>query len=547
MTEGKGEPRDMEETDFIVVGAGSAGCVVAARLSEDPASHVALFEAGGSDRHPMISMPLAWMRTLAIPRFNWGTMSEPEPHMDGRVQPLPRGKVMGGCGSINGLMYIRGAAADYDAWRDRGLEGWGYEDVLPYFRRCESNWRGASDIHGGDGPVAVSPLKPHPELLPAMMAAAATFGYGAEPDFNVAAPEGFGLPDVMVRNGVRHSSARAYIDPVRGRRNLRIEQHALVRRIIFEGRRAIGIEYERNGRRALLRARREVVLCGGTFNSPQLLMLSGIGPAAHLRDHGIACLADLPGVGANLQDHPICLTFWQAAKPNTFEKELRADRLCWNILRWALTGKGAAAQSPLTIQGFMRSGPDQVRPDVQLQISHVSYEARPWFPGIRKGAGHMISSGAILLNPESRGRVSLASADPEAVPRVLLNFMEAEGDRRRLREMIRFQRRFLTAAPARDFVAAELAPGPAAGSDEAIDAWLRATVMSGAHAAGTCAMGTGPDAVVDAGLRVRGVEGLRVADCSVMPDIVRGNTAAPAMMIAEKAADMILGKSPAGA
>jgi choline dehydrogenase len=537
----------MEEVDFIVVGAGSAGCVLAARLSEDPSCRVILIEAGGADKHPMISMPVAWMQTLAIPRFNWGTMSEPEPFLDGRVQPLPRGKVMGGCGSINGLMYIRGAAADYDAWREEGLEGWGYDDVLPYFRRCESNWRGASEIHGGNGPVTVSSMIPHKELSPALMATVEQLGYRGEPDFNVPAPEGFGLPDVMVRKGRRHSSVRAYIDPVRGRHNLRIVPKAFVRKIVFEGRRAVGIEFERGGQRQALRARREIALCAGTFNSPHLLMLSGVGPAGHLREQGIECVHDLPGVGANLQDHPIGLTFWQSARPNTFENDLRFDKLAWNAVKWTLTGKGTPAQSPLTIQGFMRSGPDQARPDVQLQVSHVSYEARPWFPGIRKGAGHVISSGAILLNPESRGRVSLASPDPAVLPRILLNFLEAEGDRRRMRQMIRFQRALFNTAPISEFIACELAPGPGADSDEAIDGWLRATVMSGAHAVGTCAMGTGPQAVVDARLRVSGIEGLRVVDCSVMPHIVRGNTAAPAMMIAEKAADMIRGRARASA
>lgn len=535
----------MDEVDFIVVGAGSAGCVLAARLSEDGQSQVVLFEAGGSDKHPMISMPFAWMQTLGIPRFGWGVMSEPEPHMDGRVQALPRGKVMGGCGSINGLMYIRGAAADYDAWRDQGLQGWGYDDVLPYFRKSESNWRGASAIHGGEGPISVSPMIPHEELFPAFLETAGRLGYSPSPDFNVAAPEGFGLPDVMVRKGVRHSTSRAYIDPVRRRRNLEVKSKTLVRRVVFEGRKAVGVEYEQYGMRKVLRARREVILCAGAFNSPHLLMLSGIGRAEHLADHGIETIVDLPGVGENLQDHPIGLTFWGASKPVTFENELRLDRLTWNVLKWGLTGRGTPAQSPLTVQAFMRSGAEQERPDIQFQVSHVSYEARPWFPLIRGGAGHMISAGAILLNPESRGRVSLASPIPNEVPKVLLNFLEAEGDRVRLRQSFRFMREFFNTAPVSDFISGELAPGASAESDEAIDGWLRATVMSGAHPVGTCAMGHGPMGVVDPKLRVRGTEGLRVVDCSVMPDIVRGNTAAPAIMIAEKAADMILGKQAA--
>jgi choline dehydrogenase len=383
-------------------------------------------------------------------------------------------------------------------------------------------------------------MKPHAVLFPACIETAGKFGYGAAPDFNVAAPEGFGLPDVMVRDGVRDSTARAYIDPVRGSANLEVRSDTLVRRILFEGKKAVAVEYEQGGVRKLLRARREIILSAGAFNSPHLLMLSGIGPAGHLAEQGIDALVDLPGVGENLQDHPIGFTFWQASQPVTFENDLRLDRLAWNVLKWKLTGRGTPAQSPLTVQAFMRSGPQQDRPDIQFQVSHVSYEARPWFPMIRRGAGHMISAGSILLNPESRGRVSLASAEPGQVPKVQLNFLEAEGDRIRLRQSVRFMRDFFATDPVSGYIAAEAAPGPAADSDEAIDAWLRATVMSGAHPVGTCAMGTGPGAVLDAQLRVRGVDGLRVADCSVMPNIIRGNTAAPAIMIAEKAADMIL-------
>lgn len=533
---------NMQETDYIVVGAGSAGCVLAARLSEDPRFQVCLFEAGGSDKHPIISMPLAWMQASMMPRFGWGTVSEPEPYMDNRVQPLPRGKLMGGCGSINGLMYIRGAASDYDAWRDRGLAGWGYSDVLPYFRRSEANWRGKSAIHGDAGPVAVSPIAPHPELFPAFLGTAKQLGYRHEPDFNVAEPEGFGLPDVMVRKGVRDSTSRAFIAPLRNRANLRVVTQATVRRVIFEGRKAVGIDYDQNGVRKTMRARREVILSAGAFNSPQLLMLSGVGPGAHLSGMGIDPVVDLPGVGENLQDHPIGLTFWNAAKNNTFESELRLDRLAWNVAKWFLTGRGTPAQSPLSIQGFIRSSSAQERPDIQFQVSHVSYAARPWFPGLRKGAGHMISAGAILLNPASRGFVKLRSPEPEALPRIRLNFLEAESDRETMRDMVRFMRKFFATGPIASFVANEAAPGSAADSDDAIDAWLRATVMSGAHPVGTCAMGLGASAVVDPQLKVHGTEGLRIVDCSIMPDIIRGNTAAPVMMIAEKGADMILGK-----
>lgn len=530
------------EYDFVVVGAGSAGCVLAARLSEDGNQRVMLLEAGGSDRHPMIAMPLVWMKTQDMARFGWGTKSVPEPYLNGRVQQLPRGKVLGGCSSINGGMHIRGSARDYDSWSESGLDGWSYEEVLPYFKRSESDWRGDGPLHGGTGPLQTTALKKHPEFYSALIGAAEQCGYPEIGDFNVPQPEGFGIPDCNIHNGRRVSTSTAYLDPARSRPNLRIETHATVTRVIVEDGRATGVEFLRGGERLVVRARREVVIAAGAFNSPQLLMLSGIGPAEHLADLGIPVVVNLPGVGANLQDHPIALSFWEAAKPVTFERDLRMDRLAFNVARWMLTGKGTPAQSPLSIQGFVRSTASESRPDIQFQVSHVSFEARPWFPLLRKGAGHMLSSGALLLDPSSRGRVTLASPDPAALPKIELNFLDSEIDRIKMRAAIRFARTFFTRAAAKPVASRELAPGADVESDDAIDAWLRASVMSGAHPTSTCAMGTGPNAVLDANLRVRGVDGLRVVDCSVMPTIVRANTNAAAVMIAEKAADLLLGR-----
>ena len=537
----------MSEFDYIIVGAGSAGCVLASRLSESAAT-VLLIEAGGSESgHRRMRMPLAWRDTFMDPHLGWGYQSEPEPCAAGRRIPVPRGRVLGGSSSVNGMMYSRGHPADYDHWRALGLAGWGYAEVLPYFCRSESNWRGESLYHGASGPLTVAPHRTDRELYRQLIATAEKLGYRHLDDFHGAEAEGFSAPDFTVHRGERASTASRYLRPAMHRPNLRVETDALVGRVQIEGGRARGVQYQRDGRSIEVRARREVILAAGTFNSPQLLMLSGVGPAAALRAHGIVPLLDLPGVGRNLQDHQSVGVVFAARGAITFESALRADRLALSLLRWRLFGSGPVGDLPVGAQGFLRTRPDLDAPDVQFLVSPVSMAARPWFPGWRKGAGHVFSIANVVLHPVSRGEVRLRSSDPRSAPAIQFNLLQAPEDVATLRFMVRFCRRFFATAPASRLVAGELLPGAAVQSDDEIDAHLRGSVATAMHPTGSCAMGTGPDAVLDASLRVRGIDALRVVDASVMPTIVGGNTNAPVIMIAEKASDLILGRPPLAA
>jgi choline dehydrogenase len=538
----------MIRADYIVVGGGSAGCVLAARLTEDPRTRVVLLEAGESDvgRWAM-RMPLAWRDTFMDPSLSWGYVTEPEPFADNRVIPVPRGKVLGGSASVNGMMYSRGAAADYDEWAAAGLPGWGYRDVLPYFRKSEGNWRGSSAFHGGDGPLTVARHVPDDVIYPRMMGAARALGLKQLDDFHGPDTEGFSVPDFTVHRGERASTSVRFLRPALHRPNLTVITKALVHRLLLEGEHVRGVEYGVGGNIRTIDCDREVILAAGAFGSPHILLLSGIGPASGIEPHGIRVVHELPGVGANLQEHQSIGMMYQARGPITFDARLRADRLALDVLRWMLFRTGPIAGLPVSAQGFVRTSPELNKPDLQMLVSPVSMLARPWFPGWRAGAGHVLSVACVLLHPASRGRVSLRSADPAAAPRILLNLLQAPEDRRAFTRMLRFARRFFATDEAQKVVRNELIPGARLQSDAELEGFARANVRTAMHPTSSCAMGVGDDAVLDAQLRVRGIEGLRVADASAMPAIVGGNTNAPVIMIAEKAVDLILGRGAPGA
>jgi choline dehydrogenase len=525
----------------VIVGAGSAGAVLAARLTEDPAVRVLLLEAGGGADHWLIRMPLGFLKALRQPRYTWPYWTEPEPQLNDRKLILPRGRLLGGSSSINGMVFMRGHSADFDRWAQMGCQGWSYADVLPYFRKMERSWRGASDLHGGDGPLTVSPNATKWLLHDELMAAAKAAGHPLTDDIHAGDEEGVGKVELTIdRRGRRASTYAAYLKPAMRRPNLTVRTEALTRRVLTQGKRATGVEYRHDGALRTALAQREVILSGGSYNSPQLLMLSGIGPAAHLRDMGIALVHDLPGVGQSLSEHPRVPVLFEAS-PVTFVNELRLDRAVASVLRWYLLGTGPFARQVNSANPVLRTDPRLAQPDIQLWCNPVTLDAHLWFPGFRKAPPHKLTADVILLHPESRGQVFLKSPQAEDHVGIRLNLFSAPADFATARAGIRIARRIYATPPQAVITGAEIMPGAQAQSDAELDAHIRATAATTQHPLGTCRMGAGPMAVVDPQLRVIGMEGLRVIDASVMPDETGGNINAPTIMIAERAADIIKG------
>ncbi|MGX1498533.1 choline dehydrogenase [Labrenzia sp. MBR-25] len=531
-----------DQFDFIIVGAGSAGCAMAYRLSEDPGNRVLVLEFGGTDVGPLIQMPAALSYPMNMPLYDWGYASEPEPHLGGRRLATPRGKVIGGSSSINGMVYVRGHACDFDTWEEMGASGWGYRHVLPYYKRQEHSHGGQDGWRGSDGPLHVQRGTKWNPLFDAFKTAGEQAGYGVTADYNGERQEGFGDMEMTVHRGRRWSAANAYLKPALKRGNLTLVKGALVRRILIEDKRAVGVEFETGGEIREAKATREVILSASSINSPKILMQSGIGPAAHLAEMGIDVVADRPGVGANLQDHLELYLQQACTQPITLYKH-------WNLLskamigaQWLFLKQGLGASNQFESCAFIRSKAGVKYPDIQYHF--LPFAVR--YDGQAAAEGHGFQAHVGPMRSKSRGRIKLTSSDPKAKPSILFNYMSHDDDWEDFRTCIRLTREIFGQEAFAPYRGKEIQPGDNVQSDEDLNDFIREHVESAYHPCGTCRMGAKDDAmaVVDPECRVIGVDGLRVADSSIFPQITNGNLNAPSIMVGEKASDHILGKTP---